>query len=131
MGALGGAAMGVGGALGLLASLFESMGLEEFAGPVSTLATVFMGLGSVMSVLSTIAPMLGISFTTAGVQITTAGVTSQLAWWWVFLIIAAVALLVVGVIALAKAWKNASDEAQLEKMNEQIEELGAAAEEAK
>jgi hypothetical protein len=49
----------------------------------------------------------------------------------VFLIVAAVALLVVGVIALAKAWKDASDEAKLEKMNEQIEELGNTADEAK
>jgi hypothetical protein len=67
MGALGGAAMGVGGALGLIASLFESMGLEKEAEVVSTLATVFMVLGTVMTTLSSIAPMLGLSFTTAGV----------------------------------------------------------------
>jgi methyl-accepting chemotaxis protein len=131
MGALGGAAMGVGGALGLLSSLMASLGFEEEAEVVGTLAAVFMGLGSVMTLLSTIAPMLGMSFTTAGVQITVAGVTSQLAWWWVFLIIAAIALLVVGVLALAKAAKEASDEYQLEKLNEQIDDLGNAADEAK
>ena len=67
MGALGGAVMGVGGALMLLSNLFESLGLEEFAEPVATIAGVLMGLGSVMMFLSTIAPILGMSFTTAGV----------------------------------------------------------------
>ena len=67
MGALGGAVMGVGGALTLLSQLFASLGLEELAEPIQTIATVFMVLGSVMSVLSTIAPMLGMSFTTAGI----------------------------------------------------------------
>jgi septal ring factor EnvC (AmiA/AmiB activator) len=47
------------------------------------------------------------------------------------LIVAAVALLVIGVMALAKAMDEASDEKQLEKMNEQIENLGAAADDAK
>jgi hypothetical protein len=111
MGALGGAAIGVGGALSLLSSLFGALGMDEAAESTGILASIFIGLGSVMSTLSLIAPKLGMSFTTAGIQITIAGETSQLAWWWVFLIIAAVALLVVGVIALAKAWENASDEA--------------------
>jgi hypothetical protein len=67
MGALGGAVSVVGGIFGILASALEAMGLEEYAEPVATLAAVFMGLGSVMSLLSTIAPMLGMSFTTAGI----------------------------------------------------------------
>jgi hypothetical protein len=67
MGAMGGAVMGVGGALMLLSNLFESLGLEELAEPVATIAGIFMGLGSVMMFLSSIAPVLGMSFTTAGV----------------------------------------------------------------
>ena len=131
MAALGGAVMGVGTALGGLSMLFSSLGMDEAAEDVSKISAIFMGLGMVMSVMPAIAKALGMSFTKAGVQISVAGWSGQLAWWWVVLIVAAVALLVVGVIALAKAMEAASDEAQLEKMNEQIENLGAAADEAK
>ena len=131
MGALGGAAMAVGGSLGLLASLFESLGMEEEAEAVGVLAAVFMGLGTVMTTLSSIAPMLGMSFTTAGVQITTAGVTSQLAWWWVFLIIAAVAALIALVVVLAKVAQENSLEGRMEAAAEATENAKAAAEEAK
>ena len=131
MGALGGAATGVGGALGLFASLLEKLGMEEEAKAVGVLAAVFMGLGTVMSLLSSIAPILGMSFTTAGVQITTAGVTSQLAWWWVFVIIAAVALLVVGVLALAKAAKKNSLAGRMEAAAKATEAAKEAADSAK
>ena len=67
MGALGGAAMAVGGLFGMIASALEEAGLEEYAKPVSVLAAVFGGLGTVMTLLTSIAPMLGLSFTTAGV----------------------------------------------------------------
>lgn len=129
MGALGGAAMGLSGALGLIAAGLEEIGLEEFAGPASVLASTFMVLGTVMTTLSSIAPMLGMSFTTAGIQITKAGVTSQLAWWWVFAIIAAVALLAVGIAALFKP-KDDGLEKQLESVNNQIEQMNTAADEA-
>ena len=130
MGALGSAVMGVGGALGLLASLFESLGMEETAEVVGVLAGVFMGLGTVMTTLSSIAPMLGMSFTTAGIQITTAGVTSQLAWWWVFVIIGAIALLAVGVAALIKVAKDNSLEGRMQAAAEATERAKEAAESA-
>ena len=76
MGALGGAVMGVGGALGMLAALMSKLGMEEEAEAVSTVAMVFMTLGTVLTTLNNIAPMLGVSFTTAGAQIATAGVTA-------------------------------------------------------
>ena len=41
--------------------------MEEEAEFVSVLAGAFMGLGAVMTTLSSIAPMLGMSFTTAGI----------------------------------------------------------------
>jgi hypothetical protein len=52
------------------------MGLEEAAKGVSVLATAFMGLGSVVSTLTMLAPMLGMSFTAAGIEISKAGVTA-------------------------------------------------------
>lgn len=131
MGALGGAAMGVGATLGMLTQLFESLGMEDAAKATSILAGVFMGLGTVMMTLSSIAPLLGMSFTTAGIQITAAGVTSQLAWWWVFLIIAAVAALTIGIVALAKAAKAASLEGRMEAAAEATKDAQAAAEKAK
>jgi hypothetical protein len=64
---MGTAAMGLGAAFGALAGLFDMLGWEEGAEVVSVLASSFMVLGTVMTTLSTIAPMLGMSFTTAGV----------------------------------------------------------------
>lgn len=131
MQAMGQAAMGVGATLGLLSNLFDSLGMEDAAKATSTLAAVFMGLGTVMTTLSTIAPMLGMSFTTAGIQISTAGFTAQIAWWWVFAIIAAVAALTIGVIALAKAAKEQSLAGQMEKAQQATEAATQAAESAK
>ena len=125
------AMIGVGAATGLLSSLLSALGFEDAAEGVSKAATVFMGLGSIMSLLTTIAPILGMSFTSAGIQIATAGFTAQLAWWWVFLIIGAITAIVAGCLAWAKAAKEASDEFKLEKLNEQLEDLGKAADEAK
>ena len=124
LGNAGAAMMGVGAGLGLLAGLFESLGLEEAAEATQTVAGVFMGLGTVLSVVSSILPIVT-SLTAAQAAATWAAL------WPILLIIAAAAILVVGIIAIAKAWKNASDEAQLEKMNEQVEALGEAADEAK
>ena len=123
--------MGAGAALGGLSAIFSALGMEEAAEATSTLAAVFMGLGTVMTTLSSIAPMLGMSFTTAGVQITTAGVTSQLAWWWVFLIIAAVALLAIGIAALIKIAKDNSLEGRMKAAAEATEAAKEAADGAK
>jgi hypothetical protein len=76
MGALSGVAMGAGSVLGIFASLLQKAGLEDEAEFVSTLASSFMVLGTVMTTLSSIAPMMGMSFTTAGVQISNAGKTA-------------------------------------------------------
>jgi hypothetical protein len=59
--------MGVGAAAGLLSSLLSALGFEDAAEEVSKAATVLMGLGSVMSLLTAVAPMLGMSFTSAGI----------------------------------------------------------------
>jgi len=58
-----------GGALGLLASLFENLGMDKAAEATSVLATVFMGLGSVISVLTTVFPALSKATIVAGGKI--------------------------------------------------------------
>ena len=123
--------MGAGTVTGLLASLLSSLGFEDAAEGVSKFSAVLMGIGAVMSVLTTIVPVVANGFDAAGKKITFAGITAQAAWWWVFLIIGAVAAIVAGCLALAKAAREASDEFKLEKLNEQLEDLGKAADEAK
>jgi outer membrane murein-binding lipoprotein Lpp len=49
----------------------------------------------------------------------------------VFLIVGAITAIVAGCLTWAKAAKEASDEFKLEKLNEQLEDLGKAADEAK
>jgi hypothetical protein len=128
---LGAAATGVGGILMLLSSAFEALGLEELAEPISIVAMAFTGLGSVMSLVSTVAPALGISFTTAGIQIGAAGAAATTPWM-TFLPIAIAVAAIIGVLALAvKTAKESTDEWQLERINEQIEGLSSAAEDAK
>jgi hypothetical protein len=52
----GTAITGVGGALGLLASLFDSFGWEEGAEAIGTIAGAFMGVGGAVSMLTTLFP---------------------------------------------------------------------------
>ena len=84
-----------------VASLMEALGADDDTVEFfRTFGGILMGLGPIMSIV-------GSAFTAAGSQITIAGVSAQLAWWWVFLIIAAVAALTAGVMALYKvAQKN-------------------------
>lgn len=128
---MGQAAIGVGAAIGGLGALFSALGLEEAAEATSKVAAVFMGFGSVLSTLSAIAPMLGMSFTTAGIQITTAGVTSQLAWWWVFVIIAAVAALVALFISINKTVQAGKLENKMKAAAEATKQAAKEAEKAK
>ena len=120
----GQAAMLAGTAISLLGSLFETMGLEDAAETCDQLGAALMGVGAVLMTLP------GIINTVATVA-ELRGITVQAAWWWLVAIIAVIALLVVGVMQLCKAWEAASEAAQLEKMNEQLDSLNAAVDEAK
>ena len=122
--AAGQAAMGVGAALGLLSGLFESLGMDEAAETTQMLAGVFMGLGTVLSILPSI-------ITFVGTVATTTGITVQAAWWWVVLIVAAVAAIGVAFVALGKAAKAASLEGRMEAAAEATEAARDAAESAK
>lgn len=108
-----------------IASIMESLGADD-----STIE-FFRTFGSILMTLGPIMGIVGSAFTAAGSQITIAGISAQLAWWWVFLIIAAVAALTAGVIALAKAAKENSLAGQMEKAQKATAAAKEAAESAK
>lgn len=91
-----------------VASIMEALGADDDTVEFfRTFGGILMGLGPIMSIV-------GSAFTAAGTQIANAGVSAQLAWWWVFLIIAAVAALTAGIVALYKAAQKNSLAGRLE-----------------
>lgn len=108
-----------------IASIMESLGADD------STVEFFRTFGSILMTLRPIIGIVGSAFTAAGSQITIAGISAQLAWWWVFLIIAAVAALTAGVIALAKAAKENSLAGQMEKAQKATAAAKEAAESAK
>jgi hypothetical protein len=123
--------MVAGGAVGLLASVFESAGWEEGANALEKVSVVLMGVGAGLQALSAIMPVVETVFAGAGKKIGIAGVTASAGWLWVLGIAAAVAVIVGIGVAVAKAAREASDEFKLEKLNEQIGDLTEQAEAAK
>lgn len=108
-----------------IASIMESLGADDSTIEFfRTFGGILMALGPIMGIVSS-------AFTTAGSQITNAGISAQAAWWWVFLIIAAVAALTAGVIALVKAAKENSLAGQMEKAQKATAAAKEAAESAK
>nr|DAP26552.1 MAG TPA: minor tail protein [Caudoviricetes sp.] len=108
-----------------IASIMESLGADD------STVEFFRTFGSILMTLGPIIGIVGSAFTAAGSQITIAGISAQLAWWWVFLIIAAVAALTAGVIASAKAAKENSLAGQMEKAQKATAAAKEAAESAK
>ena len=108
-----------------IASVMESLGADD-----STIE-FFRTFGSILMTLGPIMGIVGSAFTAAGSQIAIAGISAQAAWWWVFLIIAAVAALTAGVIALVKAAKENSLAGQMEKAQKATAAAKEAAESAK
>lgn len=108
-----------------IASIMESLGADD------STVEFFRTFGSILMTLGPIMGIVGSAFTVAGSQITIAGISAQAAWWWVFLIIAAVAALTAGVIALAKAAKEKSLAGQMEKAQKATAAAKEAAESAK
>lgn len=108
-----------------IASIMESLGADDSTIEFfRTFGSILMTLGPIMGIVSSV-------FTATGKKITEAGHSAQAAWWWVFLIIAAVAALTAGVIALVKAAKENSLAGQMEKAQKATEAAKAAAESAK
>lgn len=116
-------ALGVG--FNLLASLLDNLGADDSVVEFfSTLGMVLMAAGAVMPIVSS-------AFTAAGTQIAIAGVSAQIAWWWVFAIIAAVGVIIGLVVAASKAAKEASLAGQLEKAQKATEAAKDSADSAK
>lgn len=108
-----------------IASIMESLGADDSTVEFfRTLGGILMALGPIMGIVSS-------AFTASGKKITKAGISAQAAWWWIFLIITAVATLTAGVIALVKAAKENSLAGQMEKAQKATEAAKAAAESAK
>lgn len=108
-----------------IASIMETLGADD-----STIE-FFRTFGSILMTLGPIMGIVSSAFTAAGSEITKAGISAQAAWWWVFLIIAAVAALTAGVIALVKAAKENSLAGQMEKAQKATAAAKEAAESAK
>ena len=108
-----------------IASILESLGADD------STVEFFRNFGSILMMLGPIMGIVGSAFTAAGTQMTIAGISAQAAWWWVFLIITAVAALVAGIVALNKAAKEKSLAGQMEKAQKATEAAKEVAESAK
>ena len=118
------AAMAAGAAINALGALFEKLGMDEAAEACNWVGTALMGVGAALMMLP------GLITGVASVA-TAAGISVQAAWWWLLIIMAVIISIIALVYILCKAFEAASESAQLEKMNEQLEDLSAAADEAK
>ena len=122
---------GVGVAASMLGGIFDQLGLEGLGEAFSTLGQVATVFGTALSMLGPIISMVGkIGISTAG-KLTIAGIQTQMAWWWILIIVAAVAALLIIAIAIAKAVKNNSAKAQLDKAREAADAAAEAADAAK
>ena len=120
MGNVGMATMGVGAAMGLLAGIFESLGMEAAAEALQEIGSVLIGVGSAITMLSSLIPVLTS--------------LSAVAWSTILPILGIVAALtalavIIGVIAQARY--NGSLEGRMKAAAEATERARAAAEDAK
>lgn len=121
MQAAGVAMVVAGSAASLLSSYFESLGMEEAAEQAAVISNVLTGLGSLLAILP--GAIKGLETAAAAL-----GVSSVAA----FGAIAAVVAVVAGLVyLLSKGLEEASGTAQLEKMNEQLQNLTTNADDAK
>lgn len=121
----GAGAQVLGGAFLGLATLLNSLGAsDEVVTSFTTLGTVLMGAGAIVSTVSGI-------FTAAGVEIGTAGFFAQAGWWWLIVIIAALAAVTVGLVLMSKAAKKASLAGRMEEAQKATEAAKESADSAK
>jgi hypothetical protein len=93
----------VGAGVSMLGGIFSSLGLEEVGEGFATVGNWITIVGTGLTVLGPIVAGLG-------KIITTWGVTCSLAWLWVTLIVAVIAVLVTGLILMFNAMKKNSPE---------------------
>jgi hypothetical protein len=99
--AVGGAAVAIGSALSLLSSYFESLGMEEAAETASTLSTIFAGFGMVLIILPGLIDGVAAAAEKARIKV-------GAAWMWLGSILIIVSLLVLAVVKIGEAWKEAN-----------------------
>ena len=120
---MGEAAIGAGVGISMLGGLLSSLGLEELGEGISWFGGMITMAGTAITAIIPIINLLSKVLVKGGIE-------SQAAWWWAILIVAAVAALVVGIIAIANAIKNASPEAKLERAQEAADKSADAADRA-
>ena len=121
---VGAAAIGAGTALSLLASLFESLGMEAAAETLSDIGGFLVIVGSGLSALGSILPMIT-ALTTAQAAATWAALLP------ILLIVGALAAVAVAIALIAQQAHDNSLEGRMEKAAEATKEAKKAAEEAK
>ena len=118
------AIMGVGAATSLLASAFESWGMEEEAEAMQTLSGILMTVGSILMGIGSFLPVL------TGLTAAQAAATWA-ALWPILLIVAALGALVAVIVLVSKALHESSIEGRMEAAAEATERAKGAAEGAK
>ena len=116
--------MGAGAAAGLLASLFDSLGMDEAAEKTRMLSTALTMAGVAFSVLGPIVKTVANVLIEKGIEV-------QAAWWWVALIAAAVIAFAAAITLAIKKANESSLEGRMEAAAEATERAKEAAEGAK
>lgn len=107
----------VGSAFYDFASILDGLGLGGLANTVRKIGSAFSSVGGIVS--------------SVGAIITAAGVSAQAAWWWITIIVVAIAGLTAGIVALSNAAYNNSLEGRMEAAAEATERAKTTAEQAK
>lgn len=121
-----GAGVGISMLGGLLSSLGSSLNISWLEGVGEGISVVGNSIIMVGTAITAIIPII----TLLSTVIKKGGQSAQAAWWWAIVIVAAVAALVVGIIAIANAVKNASPEAKLEEAEAAADRAAEAADRA-
>ena len=114
----------VGMGVSMLGGVFDSLGLPELGENFATIGNVITIVGTGLTALGPIVAVLG------GI-IAKWGATCSLAWFWVTLIVAAIAALIAGLILMFNAMKKNSPEGQLKRAEEAANKAAEAADKAK
>ena len=119
----GQAAMGMGMAISMVGGALSSAGFEEAGNAVSQLGNWIMIAGTAISAMG---PIISAVSKLAQKE----GITTMAAWGWVLLIVAGIAILVGGIIAIYAQIQNNSPEKKLEKAQQAAEGAAQGAERA-
>lgn len=133
-GKLGAAATGAGLAVTAVGQAFIDAGAEEFGGALQKVGSVLTFIGTASSLVSTAMSILSAIFPVAGAAGATSGTATSVAWSPVTIIalaiVAALALLLIGFLAVSAIMKSFSPEEKLKKAQAAADAAAEAADEA-